>query len=464
MRKSNFLVFSVIFTFLACISQHSVRAIQPLTGDEDAKAHADCAESVLLTATRKRHVIEPDEEVLEKPGVKCEWNLIGSPECRPQIKCSKFKLVQSAANENGEPCPEEHLEITDGSGGFERYCGAEGPKGVVPPGELRDLYIRFKGHKDPKSLKNKGFKCIVTCAQSGDKPLEANTEPEVNKICDCGNKKNQDRIVGGENADKGEFPWIVALATAGTRKPFCGGTIVADRFVVTAAHCFKGQYVHKDKLEVLGSSHALDVTDTKSESKKTTPEELEALDEKDGTVRFQIEKYFIHPLYVRQTNDFDIAVIKLNRPIDFTKVKKLQPACMPSLGSFDQTWENTQATVAGWGLNDADATNTMAILQKLNVTIFSKKECQGFFDERFNSRMMCAGFEEGGKDSCKGDSGGPLITQKTKNTFMLIGAVSWGEGCAAKKLPGVYVKISEVNQWIRYIINKEEGVWCYDRP
>ncbi|CAG7821728.1 unnamed protein product, partial [Allacma fusca] len=141
--------------------------------------------------------------------------------------------------------------------------------------------------------------------------------------------------------------------------------------------------------------------DTQSESQAISEAELQALDEKDGTIRFQLEKYFIHPLYVRQTNDYDIALIKLSSPIDFLKTKLLKPACMPSLGTFNVTWENTQAIVAGWGLNHADATNTMATLQKLNVTVFTKAECEAYFDERFNARMMCAGYKEGGKDSCK---------------------------------------------------------------
>ncbi|CAG7823601.1 unnamed protein product, partial [Allacma fusca] len=184
----------------------------------------------------------------------------GSATCQPKIKCTKFKLTEPPAGVEGDPCPDEYLQITDGSAGFEKFCGSNAPNGVIPPNNLRDLFITFQGHKNPKSLKNKGFKCIVTCGGNGDTPLAVNMEPEVNKLCDCGKKKNQDRIVGGEDADKGEFPWIVALATAGTRKPFCGGTIVSDRFIVTAAHCFKGQYVRKDKLEVLGSSRDLDVT------------------------------------------------------------------------------------------------------------------------------------------------------------------------------------------------------------
>jgi len=74
--------------------------------------------------------------------------------------------------------------------------------------------------------------------------------------------------------------------------------------------------------------------------------------------------------------------------------------------------------------------------------------------------MMCAGFKEAGKDSCKGDSGGPLISEKKTQLWELIGIVSWGESCAAANSPGVYVRLNEVAQWVRYVSNYEEATWC----
>ena len=94
-------------------------------------------------------------------------------------------------------------------------------------------------------------------------------------------------------------------------------------------------------------------------------------------------------------------MIKLKQKIDFTKYKALQPACLPNLYSLNLTYENVHAIVAGWGLNSADAKSTMGTLQKLNVTVFPQEKCKTFFDERLSPRMMCAGYEEGGKDSCK---------------------------------------------------------------
>ena len=178
------------------------------------------------------------------------------------------------------------------------------------------------------------------------------------------------------------------------------------------------------------------------------------------------------PSHYHRTNDFDIAIIKLDKPINYVD-SPMRPACIPTLGNYESQFTGVQATVAGWGLGNASAEITMAVLQKLKVEVFSSEECKKFFDERINRRMMCAGFKEGGKDSCKvnlplqnmfcsalstaafnilmycisprffkGDSGGPLIAEKSKQTWELIGAVSWGEGCAGKALPGVYARIT----------------------
>ncbi len=96
-----------------------------------------------------------------------------------------------------------------------------------------------------------------------------------------------------------------------------------------------------------------------------------------------------------------MALIKLKSRIDFGKYSFIQPACLPQLHVYNVTYENEVAIVAGWGLNAADAHSTMGTLQKLNVTVFSTAECTTFFDERMSRRMMCAGYKEGGKDSCK---------------------------------------------------------------
>jgi hypothetical protein len=94
-------------------------------------------------------------------------------------------------------------------------------------------------------------------------------------------------------------------------------------------------------------------------------------------------------------------LIKVSEPIDFVKYTFVSPACIPNIATYEKTYEGSNAVVAGWGLNSSDASVTMGTLQKLDVAVFTIPECKKFFDERFTRRMMCAGYREGGKDSCK---------------------------------------------------------------
>ncbi|CAL8137161.1 unnamed protein product [Orchesella dallaii] len=424
----------------------------------------ECSESHLITPIKKEAELHPDKAVLKESGKACNWNIIGTENCIPTLECDKFSLEPGSGGE--DPCPDEYLQVTDGHKGFEKFCGKDGPKSITTGKKLRDLYVTLKTSEHAK-IKKRELKCHVIChpGEAKGKPLAENSEPEFDDSCTCGRKPNSDRIVGGEEAKKGEFPWMAALVTAGTRKPFCGGTVINNRFIVTAAHVRPYKNAAKN-MEVLLNAHNLDMTSVtvaKGENldgNALPPAELKAADDKENSVRFSVNRYFIHPLYVRQTNDFDVALIKLDRPVDFKTLKVVSPPCLPGLGGYLESKEGASALVAGWGLNSADANNTMSKLQKLDVKVFTNAECKTMYDSRFSRRMLCAGYKEAGKDSCKGDSGGPLISEKSKQLWELIGVVSWGEGCAASNSPGVYINTREVIQWIEYVSNMEEAAWC----
>jgi hypothetical protein len=124
---------------------------------------------------------------------------------------------------------------------------------------------------------------------------------------DCGTKTNDNRIVGGVDAEKNEFPWIVALVEASTRQPFCGGSILNDRIILTAGHCFKGRFLDINNIEILVYAHNLDSTPNlaalggvKPKPKKYEASELVQLDAGNGTLRFTPEEVYVHPLYVSE--------------------------------------------------------------------------------------------------------------------------------------------------------------------
>lgn len=162
------------------------------------------------------------------------------------------------------------------------------------------------------------------------------------------------------------------------------------------------------------------------------------------------------------------------------------PACLPQANHYMESKEGAKAVVTGWGLNSSDATVTQGVLQKLDLPVFTDEECKEFYGARYTRRMMCAGFKEGGKDSCKGhsllkiflkipqnnasfpfikwtcnffqnegDSGGPLVSEKTKQVWEQIGIVSFGEGCAEKNQPGVYINTRRKIEWISKFIKMD---------
>ncbi|XP_063865455.1 proclotting enzyme-like isoform X2 [Scylla paramamosain] len=236
--------------------------------------------------------------------------------------------------------------------------------------------------------------------------------------------KSVTRIVGGQPADPREWPWISALLRPGDSQ-FCGGTLITDRHVLTAAHCitpFKasditvrlGEYTFDSNNETLHSDFA--VASTK-----------------------------VHEEYDDVTYHNDIAIITLERPTDFSD--DVWPICLPAQ---DETYEGMQGTVIGWGTIHFSGP-VSSVLLEVTVPVWTNEECTASYPDRnITQRQMCAGGREGGKDSCQGDSGGPfLIKRLSDQRWTVAGVVSFGLRCAEAQYPGVYTRVAEYLDWIR---------------
>ena len=225
------------------------------------------------------------------------------------------------------------------------------------------------------------------------------------------------KIVGGENAQAGEFPYIVSLQNS--RGHFCGGTLIRKDWVLTAAHCVAGGAPRT----VLVGLH-----DQKDSSKAES---------------FGVSQVISHPDYNSGNMDYDYALIRLNgeaktAPLTLNQVE-LEGT--PSL------------TVAGWGVTREGGYSIPRILQKVSVPLVSAEVCEKAYPGELSDRMICAGLPQGGKDSCQGDSGGPIVSQ-VNGELALVGVVSWGEGCARANKYGVYSKVSAGYEWINNTVGR----------
>jgi len=242
------------------------------------------------------------------------------------------------------------------------------------------------------------------------------------KTCQCGLKgvdSNSSRIVGGRETEEHEYPWQVGLVNGGT--PFCGGTLISDTHVLTAAHCTGTGTA--TSISVLLGEH--NIADDKSE-------------------RVDVAEIIIHPNYNSETrHDNDFAILRLANPVTFNNKKR--PACLPTDQS--NTYAEVMATVTGWGALCTDCSGPN-VLHEVDVPVKTNDECNNAYTGQITKNMLCAG--NTGKDSCYGDSGGPLVAPEGEHDRLaVIGVVSWGNGCGLDGFPGVYARVTEQMDWIK---------------
>ncbi|XP_035904841.1 uncharacterized protein LOC118508971 isoform X4 [Anopheles stephensi] len=240
----------------------------------------------------------------------------------------------------------------------------------------------------------------------------------------------QRRIVGGDDAGFGSFPWQAYIRIGSSR---CGGSLISRRHVVTAGHCVAratprqvhvtlGDYVINSAVEPLPA------------------------------YTFGVRTINVHPYFkfTPQADRFDVAVLTLERTVHF--MPHIAPICLPEknedfLGKFG--W------AAGWGALNPGSRLRPKTLQAVDVPVLDNRVCERW--HRSNGinvviypEMLCAGYRGGGKDSCQGDSGGPLMHEKSGRWY-LIGIVSAGYSCATRGQPGIYHRVANTVDWISHI-------------
>ncbi len=258
-------------------------------------------------------------------------------------------------------------------------------------------------------------------------------------------KHNPDtRIVGGTIADTNEYPWQVALVNSGSTNPragqFCGGSLIAPGWVLSAAHCFfyrDGTQVPASEIDVVLGVNQLSSGPTAGGQGQ----------------RRSLAQIIVHPSYNDITSDNDIALLRLATPATLScSVNVIDPATAADAARFAP---GAIAIITGWGDITQGANAGSDDLREVAVPIVSNATCNASssYNGQVTNNMICAGQAIGGRDSCQGDSGGPLVVSNGIGGFIQAGVVSWGNGCAAPNFYGVYSRVENYEAWIESNIN-----------
>ncbi|CAG4965019.1 unnamed protein product [Colias eurytheme] len=263
-------------------------------------------------------------------------------------------------------------------------------------------------------------------------PTKPPTQPGTDSSCGIKNGaqtyesiQDEERIVGGHNAELNEWPWIVALFNNG--RQFCGGSLIDNSHVLTAAHCV----AHMTSWDVARLTARLGDYNIRTNS------ETQHIERK-------IKRVVRHRGFDMRTLYNDVAILTLDQPVTFTK--NIRPVCLPSGG---RAYAGLTATVIGWG-SLRESGPQPSVLQEVSIPIWSNAECRLKYGSAapggIVEHMICAG--KASMDSCSGDSGGPLMVNEG-GRWTQVGVVSWGIGCGKGQYPGVYTRVTAFLPWIQ---------------
>ncbi|XP_041715369.2 transmembrane protease serine 9 [Coregonus clupeaformis] len=246
----------------------------------------------------------------------------------------------------------------------------------------------------------------------------------------CGTPPLNTRIVGGQDAPAGSWPWQASLQRLG--KHFCGGSLINKEWVLTAAHCFPST-----------SSSDVMVYVGRQSQEGSNPNEVSRT----------VTQIIRHPNYISSSSGNDVCLLKLSSPVDFTNF--IRPVCLAAPNSSFHA--GATSWVTGWGaISSGVSLPSPQTLQEVDVPVVGNRQCNcNYGVGSITDNMICAGLSAGGKDSCQGDSGGPMVS-KQGTRWIQSGVVSFGHGCAQANAPGVYARVSQYQTWINTQITSDQ--------
>ncbi|XP_072940406.1 trypsin, alkaline C-like [Epargyreus clarus] len=233
---------------------------------------------------------------------------------------------------------------------------------------------------------------------------------------------NPQRIVGGSTTTIQQYPFGAALLfsrTGANHRQSCGGTVLNNRSILSAAHCFIGDTINQWRIRV-GSTNA-----------------------NSGGAVHNTNRILNHPNFNRVNLDNDVAILRSNTVFTFSNVVRAGSIA----GSNYNLGDNQVVWAIGWGAIRWQGPGSEQ-LRHVQIWTVNQGVCRTRYAElrrTITDNMLCSGWlDVGGRDQCQGDSGGPLL-----HNNVVVGVCSWGERCALARYPGVNARVSRYTSWIQ---------------
>ncbi|CAG0919163.1 unnamed protein product [Notodromas monacha] len=373
------------------------------------------------------------------------------------LSSSPTTSVTSTTIRPPPPLPSSSATTTDGDGGSflgsllnilidDALAGGGGDAGagsVIGGGSS-------SSNQHPSSSSNQNL-------NNNNKP-SANAPPSPPRFDECGKATFPTfRIVGGDESRPGQWPWMAAIFLHGPQRTefWCGGTLISQFHVLTAAHCTKDARQNRSKEfsrcdDILPYYlHASISFNSRQFTVRVGDHDLFNAAEAAKPDTFSVVEFRVHPRFNGNGFYNDIAIFKLDRRVTFNEF--VRPICLPTSNMLVDDFVGQTPSVVGWGstyYGGQEATH----LRDIELPVWKNADCDKAYFQPIGNNFLCAGFADGGKDACQGDSGGPLLLLKNAHWYQ-IGIVSFGNRCAEPGYPGVYTRITEFMDWIRANVN-----------